>query len=109
MHSSILVELKKFILLASIVVLSFFVRCVIAQGIAPDFTLTDIDGVEFSLSDHRGRVVLLDFFATWCGPCVDEIPHLRLLHSEFGEDFIIISISVDPYSDTVEDLQQFLN
>jgi len=83
------------------------VRSVIAQEIAPDFTLTDIDGVEFSLSDHRGKVVLLDFFSLRCGPCIDEIPHLKAVHEEFGEDLIIISISIDPYYDTVEKLQQF--
>ncbi|UCE44087.1 MAG: TlpA family protein disulfide reductase [Candidatus Bathyarchaeota archaeon] len=99
--------MKKTILLAGIVVLSFLVRCAVAQEVAPDFTLTDIDGVDFSLSDFRGKVVLLDFFATWCGACVDAIPHLKSLHGEFGEDLIIVTISVDPYSDTVETLQQF--
>jgi len=89
------------------VVLSFLVRGVVAQEVAPDFTLTDIDGVEFSLSDYRGRVVLLDFFATWCGYCVAQIPHLKTLYEEFGEGLVIISISVSPSSDTVEKLQQF--
>jgi len=84
-----------------------FVKCAIAQEVAPIFTLTDIDGVEFSLSNFRGRVVLLDFFATWCGPCVAEIPHLKSLREKFGEDLIIISVSVSPSSDTVEKLQEF--
>ena len=97
---------RKIVLLASLAVLSFLVRSIIAQDIAPDFTLTDIDGVEFSLSDYRGKVVLLDFFSLLCGPCIDEIPHLKVVHEEFGEDLIIISISVDPYYDTVERLQQ---
>jgi len=86
--------------------LLFSVRLAIGGKIAPDFTLTDIDGVEFSLSDYRGKVVLLDLFSTLCGPCIAEIPHLKHVHEEFGEDLIIISISVRAH-DTDEKLQQF--
>jgi len=80
---------------------------VIAEKIAPGFTLTDIDGVEFSLSDYRGKVVLLDFFGIRCHECVAGIPHLKVVHEGFGEDLIIISSSVTPEYDTVEKLQQF--
>jgi len=92
--------------LISIALLLFSAKLVIAEKIAPDFTLTDIDGVEFSINDYREKVVLLDLFSTLCGPCIAEIPHLKSLHEEFGEDLIIISISVRQ-SDTVEKLQQF--
>jgi len=98
---------RKIVLFTSLALLSFLARSVVAQEVAPDFTLTDIDGVEFSLSDYRGKVVLLDFFDTLCSPCREEIPHLKSLHEEFGEDLIIISISVSPSFDTVEKLQQF--
>ena len=64
-----------------------------SSDVAPDFTLTDIDGNVFSLSDYRGKVVLLDFFGTWCPACIQEIPHLKSLHEEFGEKLVIISIS----------------
>jgi len=67
--------------------------------LAPDFSLTDIDGNDFSLSDYRGTVVLLDFFATWCVPAVEQISDLKILHEEFGEDLTIISIS--PQNETV--------
>ena len=77
-----------------------------AQEVAPDFTLTDIDGNEFSLSDYRGKVVLLDFMGIHCAGCVEEIPHLRAVHEKFGEDVVIISISTDP-ADTVERLKSF--
>lgn len=79
----------------------------IAQGIAPDFTLTDIDGVRFSLADHRGKVVLLDFFAILCSPCVEEMQHLNVLHQEFGENVTIVSITIAPEVDSVDTLKQF--
>jgi len=98
---------RKMLLLTSLALLSFLVRSVIAQDIASDFSLTDIDGVEFSLSDYRGKVVMLDFFATNCLPCVAEIPHLKVVHEEFGQDLVTISISVRPSLDSIEKLQQF--
>jgi thiol-disulfide isomerase/thioredoxin len=98
---------KIVLLLAGIIVPSFFMNYALAQELAPDFTLTDIDGSQFSLNNFRGRVVLLDFFATWCSPCLSEIPHLKSLNDEFGNDLVIISISVSPSTDSVEMLQQF--
>lgn len=63
---------------------------------APAFTLTSVDGVPVSLDDYAGDVVLLDFWATWCGPCRMAIPHLIELQDELGpEGFQIVGISVD--------------
>lgn len=53
---------------------------------APDFTLTDIAGKQHKLSDYRGKDVMLIFWATWCGPCVREIPDLIELRKTIGED-----------------------
>jgi len=81
---------------------------VVGKEKAPNFTLVDIDGEQFSLSDHLGKVVLLDFFTTWCGPCIIEIEHLKGLYDEYSSDqLVILSISVDPYTDTVQTLQNF--
>jgi peroxiredoxin len=75
---------------------------------APNFTLVDINGEQFSLSDHLGKIVLLDFFTTWCGPCIFEIEHLKGLYNEYSPDqFVILSISVDQYTDTIPILQSF--
>ncbi len=62
---------------------------------APDFTLKDINGETVSLKDFRGKVVLLDFWATTCGPCITEIPNLRTLYEEHHPDLVLISISLD--------------
>ncbi|MCC6580606.1 MAG: carboxypeptidase regulatory-like domain-containing protein [Phycisphaeraceae bacterium] len=64
---------------------------------APDFTVPTLDGQTFKLSDQRGKVVLIDFWATWCGPCVSEMPHLKAVHERFGKDerFVLVSLSLD--------------
>jgi len=63
---------------------------------APEFRLQKFDGGFVSLSDLRGKVVMVHFWATWCPPCVEEIPALdRLHHSSLGKDFEMLAVSVD--------------
>ena len=57
---------------------------------APDFTLTDITGKEQRISNHRGKNVIIVFWATWCGPCLMEIPHLIELRKTISEDDLAI-------------------
>ena len=67
-----------------------------AGGIAADFTYPDTEGKMVSLSDFRGKVVLIDVWATWCGPCRAEIPALKKLEKEMeGTDVVFLSVSVD--------------
>jgi cytochrome oxidase Cu insertion factor (SCO1/SenC/PrrC family) len=81
---------------------------VVGKEKAQNFTLVDINGKQFSLSDHLGKVVLLDFFTTMCPPCIIEIEHLKGLYNKYSPDqLVILSISVDPYTDTVQRLQSF--
>jgi peroxiredoxin len=63
---------------------------------ATDFTLRDINGQSFTLSSLEGKVVLLSFWATWCGPCKEEMPHLQKMYTEKKDDgFVVLSISTD--------------
>jgi peroxiredoxin len=73
-----------------------------SQSRAPDFTLTTLDGTPLRLDDLRGKVVLLNFWATWCPPCKAEMPDLNALQQEYGEarDFVVVGVNVE--EDTAE-------
>ena len=61
-----------------------------------DFTLKDINGGTVSLADFKGKVIILDFFATWCPPCLKEVPHFIALHDKYKDKgAMVIGISVD--------------
>ena len=69
---------------------------------APDFTVTDLNGKKHTLSEYRGKNVMLTFWATWCPPCIAEIPHLIELRKQIGEDkLVMLAISyIDPRNST---------
>lgn len=63
---------------------------------APLFELKDLDGKKTALSQYRGKVVLLNFWATWCSPCRSEMPSLTDLYSDFKDrGFVVLAVSVD--------------
>ncbi len=63
---------------------------------APDFTLTDLEGQPVSLSQFRGKVVLLDFWASWCGPCIGDLPFLRKIKKQTaGQPVVFVNLSLD--------------
>lgn len=74
---------------------------------APAFSAETLGGETVTLESLRGKVVLLDFWATWCGPCVQELPHLQSLYEQYGgnDKFAMISLSLDNQK---EDLESFL-
>ncbi len=66
------------------------------RPLAPDFELRDSKGKKRKLSDFRGQVVLLNFWATWCAPCRTEIPWLKNVHAEFkDEGFQVLGVAMD--------------
>ena len=69
-------------------------------NVAPDFTLQAPDGQNISLSDYRGKIVLLDFWASWCGPCLREVPNVKKVYDKFHDKgFEILSVSLDDKKD----------
>jgi peroxiredoxin len=96
------------LLLCCMLILVIDLHCACGSS-APNFTLTDIDGNSITLTDYLGKPVLLDFFATWCQPCMKDIPILKTIKDQFLTDLAIISISVDPTTDTIAKLQSFRN
>ncbi len=73
------------------------------EGDAVDFTLLDISGRELSLKDFRGKVIFLNFWATWCYPCRMEMPSMENLYERFkGDGFVILGISLDRRRKKVE-------
>lgn len=69
---------------------------------APNFTLPDLNGKNVSLSQFKGQVVLLDFWATWCDACRDEIPDLiRLYQADHSKGFVILGVSIDALGKSV--------
>lgn len=67
------------------------------ENYAPDFSFTSLQGEYISLDYLRGKVVVLDFWGTWCRPCVDSVPDLRSMHKKYSKDpsFVLIGISSD--------------
>jgi thiol-disulfide isomerase/thioredoxin len=73
-----------------------------------DFSIPDLDGNMVSLSAFKGEVVVLDFMATWCGPCNVAMPGLVSLNNDIGDQFVMISITVSPSHDTVPVLREWM-
>lgn len=69
---------------------------------APNFTLKTMDGKEASLEDYRGKIVFINFWATWCPYCVKEMPDLQRIYEENKDDLVILAVDVQESKGTVE-------
>lgn len=72
------------------------------QRRAPSFTVTTLNGTEVSLSDHAGKPLILEFFASWCPSCAKNTDHLSLLQETYGSQIAILAIDVDPWEKRAE-------
>lgn len=76
--------------------------------VAPDFNLPDLNEKDIRLSDFRGKVVFLNFWATWCKPCREEMPSMEVLYKNFEKDgLVILAISIDRVT-TKKDIPPFV-
>lgn len=84
------------VLLTTLLLFSVVGHAVAVQEHAPDFTLKDLDGKNLRLDEYRGQVVLLNFWASWCGPCRQEMPLLDKIHQRYEDaGFAVVSVNVE--------------
>jgi len=111
-------KISRIILLAILALLLLPVGCsngaessVVRVGeLAPDFQAQNLDGHTISLSDLRGKPVLLNFWATWCPPCREEMPYLQQIYEEWsGEGLIVLAVNIGESPATVEEFAQVYN
>lgn len=78
----------------------------VTSGPAPDFTLASLDGGTVTLGDLKGQVVILDFWASWCAPCVEGMDHLQQMHERYANHgAVVLAINVE---ETQEEVADFL-
>ena len=70
---------------------------------APDFTMLDMDGSEVTLASFFGKPIVLNFWASWCGPCKMEMPEIQKFYEQYGEEIHFLLVSVDDSVDTAKD------
>ncbi len=87
------------------ILLLFVIACVSLScaEVSYDFTLQDLEGKPVSLSDYKGKVVFIDFWASWCPPCRASIPAVENLYEQYkdNEDFVVLGINLQEDKDTI--------
>jgi len=80
-----------------------------AAQLAPDFTVLDYNEEQINLSDYYGKPIVLNFWATWCGPCKSEMPAFDSAYAEYGDEIVFLMINMtDGSRDTVEGAKSFI-
>ena len=82
----------------------------VESGFKPAFTIKNASGEDVSLSDYKGQVVILNFWASWCPPCIDEMPELQAVHDSLGEGKVLLAVNLtDGQRETRELADRFLS
>ena len=88
--------MRTFLLTAALSFSALAQAVVTAQASAPDFTLKSAEGRNLRLQEQRGQVVLVNFWASWCGPCKQEMPHLGRLYDKYrSSGFTLLAVNID--------------
>lgn len=74
---------------------------------APDITLKDLKGEDIRLSDYRGKMVIVNFWASWCGPCREEMPDLQRIHEEVGDRVVVLAVNLTTSEFGVDRVHKF--
>lgn len=95
------------LVLLALVLLAGYGYTVIANApprapVAPTFSFSDLKGTEHSLSDYKGKIVLINFWASWCAPCIKEFPHLIKTAKKYPDDVVLIALSSDSHEDAIK-------
>ena len=96
--------IKRIVILFSVVLASVAATAGPVSGPAPDFTLQMLGGGQMSLAEQKGNVVMVNFWATWCAPCRQEMPHLEALHQRYSSlGFTLLGVNVEEDSSGAQD------
>ena len=99
--------MKRLLTVGILALFSLTVSAKELSGVAPDFSLKNLAGETVKLSDYKGQVVMINFWASWCGPCRQEMPLLNDMSEELSKaGFVLLGVNLD---EDVNDARKFLN